>query len=254
MSLPLPAAISPSSQAPTFGSAASAVAAVGDHIVDVAQVGAVVVAQALRLVVNDGLELRHLVCDRQQLVDLLLVLRRCEFHLGVGQHVGELIRHRVGIDRHRNRAERLRRHDRGIDFRPVGADDRDGVAAPHAEAVETHRIGAHLVEQPRPAPGLPNAQILVAQRWPVGEQLRVTQQQLRKGIRLHLRARMAFGAGLGCHRVLRWPRWSRRAACSPSRCPPASSSSIRIDRRRRVKPWHSRVVRQWPDRPRGALC
>ena len=35
-------------------------AAVGDHLVDVAQVGAVVFAQAFRLVIDDGLELRHL--------------------------------------------------------------------------------------------------------------------------------------------------------------------------------------------------
>ena len=211
-------------------------AAVGDHLVDVAQVGAVVVAQALRFVIDDGLELRHLLRDRQQLVDLLLVLHRGELHLGVGKDVSEFVRHRVGIDRHRDRAERLRRHDRGIDFRPIGADDRDRIAAPHAEPVETDRIGAHLVEQLRPGPGLPNPQVLVTQRRPVGEQLCVAQQQLRKGIRLRLRAGMALGAGLGCHRVLRWPRRSRRAACSPSRCPPASSPSIRIDRRRRVKP------------------
>ena len=38
VSLPLPAAISPSSHCATFGSAAIAVAALGDHLVDVAQV------------------------------------------------------------------------------------------------------------------------------------------------------------------------------------------------------------------------
>ena len=40
----------------------------------------------------------------------LLGLHRGEAHFGMCQHIGQLIRHRVGIDRHRHDAERLRRH------------------------------------------------------------------------------------------------------------------------------------------------
>ena len=83
------------------------------------------------------LELRQPLRDRQDLVDLLLVLHRGEAHLGVGQHVGQLVGDRVGIDRHRDGAERLRRRHRPVEPRPVGADDGDGVAALEAEAVQS---------------------------------------------------------------------------------------------------------------------
>ena len=85
------------------------------HLVDRVQLGVVVVAQAPRLVVDHGLELRQPLRHRQDLVDLLLVLDRGEAHLGMREHVGQLVGHRVGIDRHRDDAERLRRHHRGIE-------------------------------------------------------------------------------------------------------------------------------------------
>ena len=95
----------------------------------------IVVAQAALLVVDHQLELGQALHDRQDLVDLLLILDRGEAHLGVGQHVGEFVGDRVGIDRHRNRAEHLGRHHRPIELRPVGADDGDGLAALEAEPV-----------------------------------------------------------------------------------------------------------------------
>ena len=53
--------------------------------------------------------------------------------LGMVEHIGHLVGDRVGIDRHRNGAERLRRAHRPIEPRPVGADDGDLVAALEAE-------------------------------------------------------------------------------------------------------------------------
>ena len=124
----------------------------------------IVVAQPARLVVDHLLELRQPLGDRQDLVDLLLVLDRGEAHVGMRQHIGQFVGDRVGIDRHRNGAERLRRHDRPVEPRPVGADDGDGVAALEPEPREPDRIGAHLVQHLRPGPDLPDAEILV----PVG--------------------------------------------------------------------------------------
>ena len=60
--------------------------------------------------------------------------------------------------------QHLRGHHRPVEPRPVGADDRDGVAALEAEPCKPDRIGAHLVEHLGPGPGLPDAEILVAER------------------------------------------------------------------------------------------
>ena len=219
VSEPLPAAISASSHGAELGIGGERRAAVGDHLVDVAQVGAVVVAQPLGLVVDDGLELRHLLRHGQDLVDLLLILHRGELHLGVGEHIGELVRHRVGVDRNRHRAERLRRHHRSVNLRPVGADDGDGVAAPHAKPVQADRIGAHLVEQARPGPGLPDAHVLVTQRRPVAERAGVAHQQLRKGVRLRV--------GAGNRLEFLWALASAATASSIGRAGPAARPAPR---------------------------
>ena len=141
-----------------------------DDVVDRMQVAVVVVAQAAPLVVDHLLELGQAIHDRHDLVDLLLVLDRGEAHLGVRQHEGEFVGHRVGIDRHRHRAEHLRRHHRPIELRPVGADDGDGLAALEAEPVQADRIGAHDLERLAPGPSLPNAEILVPHRRPIAVQ------------------------------------------------------------------------------------
>ena len=121
-------------------------AAFRDDVVDRMQVAVIVVAQAAPLVVDHLLELGQAIHDRHDLVDLLLVLDRGKAHFGMRQHEGELVGDRVGIDRHRHRAEHLRRHHRPIELRPVGADDGDGLAALEAEPVQADRIGAHDVE------------------------------------------------------------------------------------------------------------
>ena len=104
-------------------------AAVLDDVVDGMEPRVVVIAQPARLVVDHLFELRQPVRDRQYLVDLLLIFHRRKAHLGVREHIGEFVRDRIGIDRHRHGAERLRGHHRPIKPRPVRADDRDGVAA-----------------------------------------------------------------------------------------------------------------------------
>ena len=110
------------------------------------------------------------------LVDLLLVLDRGETHFGMRQHKGEFVGDRVGIDRHRHRAEHLRRHHRPIELRPVAADDGDGLAALEAEPVQADRIGAHDLEHLGPGPGLPDAEILVPHGRPRAVQIGVADQ------------------------------------------------------------------------------
>ena len=140
------------------------------------QVVVVVVPQAALLVVRYLLELRQPLHDRENLVDLFLVLDRRVARLGMGQHEGEFIGHRIRIDRHRDGPEHLRGHHRPIKFRPVGADDGDGVAAFKTEPVEADRIGAHDFEHLQPGPGLPDAEVLVPHGRPRPMQISVTDQ------------------------------------------------------------------------------
>ena len=143
----------------------------------------VVVAQPARLVVDDLLELRQPLGHRQDLVDLLLVLDRGEAHLGMGQHIGELVGDGVGVDRHRHGAEHLRRHHRPVEPGPVGPDDGDGVAAREPEAGQPGRVGARLLQHLAPGPDLPDAEVLV----PVGRappvQAGVADQELGERVR-----------------------------------------------------------------------
>ena len=87
-----------------------------------------------------------------------------ERDLGMREHVGHLVGDRVGVDRHRHGAEPLRRRHRPIEPRPVVADDRDLVAALEPERREPDREGAHDLVHLGPGPGLPDAEILVAER------------------------------------------------------------------------------------------
>ena len=137
-------------------------ATVRDDLVDGAEAAMVVIAQAARLVVDDPFELRQPLGERQNLVDLFLVLDRGKACLGMREHIGDLVGDRVGVDRHRDGAEHLRRHHRPIELRPVRADDGDGVAALEAEPGKPCRICAHLRQDLCPGPDLPDAEILVS--------------------------------------------------------------------------------------------
>ena len=52
-----------------------------------------------------GLEQRAALLDREELVDLFLVLDEGEPHLGVVEDIGHLLGDRVLVDRHRNAAQ-----------------------------------------------------------------------------------------------------------------------------------------------------
>ena len=76
---------------------------------------------------------------------------------------GDFVRHGVGINRDRNGAHHLRRGDRPVEPRPVGADDGDGLAGFKPEPDQALRDGARLLVDLAPTPGLPEAQILQAE-------------------------------------------------------------------------------------------
>ena len=77
----------------------------GHQLVQRGQARLVVLAQAARVVVKDMGQLRALGAQFEHLVDLLLVLDHGEAHLGVVDRKRAFGRHRVLVQRHRNRAQ-----------------------------------------------------------------------------------------------------------------------------------------------------
>ena len=141
-----------------------------------------VMPQAARLVVVDVLEGRALRQDLEQLVDLLLVLGDGVAHLGVLDRKRHLGGGSILVERHRDRAEALRGGDARVDARPVRPDQDDMVAALQPTLGEAAGEGERLVGVAPPGPGLPDAEVLLADRGSRAAHLGVVQQEFRKRI------------------------------------------------------------------------
>ncbi len=77
------------------------------------------------------------------------------------EHRGDLVRHGIGVDRHWNCADHLRRGDRPVEPRAVRANDGDRLSPIEADGEETDGDGARLVVDLGPGPRLPEAEILM---------------------------------------------------------------------------------------------
>ena len=184
--------IAATSSGPTFATSASkkpgcvaiARATGGEQRVEWREAGLVVVAQAARVVEPDVRQLRALGANLDQLVDLLLVLDHREGDVGVGDRPDELGRGRVLVERHRDRAERLRREHRGVEPRPVLADHDQVLAALQACFGEPAGERLHQLGEGAPGERLPDAELLLAQRRRVRARGGVIEQEAREG-RLH---------------------------------------------------------------------
>src|SRR6267154_3104125 len=97
--------------------------------------------------------------------------------------MGNLVCDRVGIDRHRYRAEHLGGRDRPVEARPVGTHDRDRIAAHDTELRQPARKGTDLLVRLRPGPHLPDAEVLVPDRRPAAAHTGVMGQKFWKGVR-----------------------------------------------------------------------
>ena len=155
-----------------------------DHRLDGVELAVIVVAQAPGLVIEHVPEMRQALSDRKQLVDLLLVLHDGEDDLRMVEDIGHLLRDAVGIDRDGNGAEPLGGAHRPVELRPVVADDRDLLAAPQPEILQSLGEIADMLRDFGPVPGLPDAEVLVTIGDARGALAGVAQQQFRKGVRL----------------------------------------------------------------------
>ena len=141
-------------------------------------------AKPARVVEPDVLQPRALRQDFEQLVDLLLVFDDGKADIGVLEHERHFGRHGVLVERHRHAAQGLRRHHGPVQARPVVADDGQAVAALESPCSEAAGENANLARDLSPGPGLPDAQVLLPERRPVGPYPRLVQQKARKSVRL----------------------------------------------------------------------
>ena len=123
------------------------------------QHGVGVVAQAARIVVHHALQCRALFAHLQHLVDLFLILDHGDADFGVLQHIDHFLRDGVLVQRHRNRAQRLRGHHGHVETRAVLADDGHVHAGPDAGSGQAVRDLAHVLGDLRPGQRLPDAEV-----------------------------------------------------------------------------------------------
>jgi hypothetical protein len=153
------------------------------QVVEAHQLGLRVMAHAARIVEVDVLELRALRHDLEELVGLLLVLHERVLDVRVVEDVDHLLRDGVLVDRHRDATEGLGRGHGPVQARAVLADD---MTHPALEPLRGEPAGerAHLALDLAPGPGLPDAEVFLANRRPVRTDLRVMQEQARKRVQL----------------------------------------------------------------------
>jgi hypothetical protein len=134
------------------------------------------------LVVKQICEPRQTIGDRQYLVDLFLVLRDDEVDARALEHKRDFVGDGILVDRHRNRAEHLRRRHRPIEPRPIRPGYRDPVALGEPEIGEALRERPRLLVDLAPGPGPPNAEHLVPKRRSSAADARMTPQQLGESV------------------------------------------------------------------------
>src|SRR4030095_9904288 len=120
------------------------------------------VARTWRALVNDSRNIRHRLAYFEQLVDLLLVFDDREADIGVAEYEGHFGSHGVLVHRHRGPAEALRRDYCEREPRRFFTNDRQMIAAAEAGLMQAGRELLDLVGRLRPAPFLPDAEILFA--------------------------------------------------------------------------------------------
>jgi len=132
----------------------------------------------------------HARADLKQLVDLFLVLGYGEGHLGMIEHEGHLVGHRVLVDRDRDRADALRGHEGPVQPRAVVADDGHLLARLQTERLKTESKRPNFIVRLGPRPCLPDSQVLFADCRAILEDRRVSQKQFGKCVYVQLRSRL----------------------------------------------------------------
>ena len=140
-----------------------------------------ILPQAARIDVDDVAQRAEPVAHAGDLVDLLLVLDHGEGRAAVIKHVGHLLGRAVLVDRHGNRASRLHRHHGPVEVRPVAPGDGDELALLQPQLHQPQRERLDLLPGLRPAPALPDAELLLPIGGRIGEFAGVALEDRRDG-------------------------------------------------------------------------
>jgi hypothetical protein len=121
---------------PAFGVLASALERLAEvlDLLERMQVGVIVFLEAARQIVDDLMHVGDAVGDRNQLVDLFLVLNHGHRDFGVAQNIRHFLGDGVLINGDGHRPDALCCHERPVEPRPVRANDRDPVSAGETKA------------------------------------------------------------------------------------------------------------------------
>ena len=146
------------------------------------QSGIVVFPHAARIGIDDVLEVRRAIGQRQQLVDLLLVFGEHQFGVAIAEKVRRFLVQHVAVKAEAHGADGVR-CDFGSDpVRPVVADDADDVAAPETEFDHAEREIMHARLVVVPGEDAPQPEVLFAQRDLAAVLPRIEAQQFWKSI------------------------------------------------------------------------
>ena len=157
-----------------------------------------VLLQPVRVVIDHGLQqqgrhigvcrarqLRVLLPQPDELVDLLLVFGHDDLDAGEGEDVEQLFADRRGVDADDRSANALRGQLGNEPFGSVVTEDRDDVAALDAEGSQTVREIPHAGGIQAPTHGRPDAIALLLHRGRIGARLREVREQPREGVASH---------------------------------------------------------------------
>jgi hypothetical protein len=214
------------------------------QVVEAEQAALAIVAQAPWIGVDDVLEPRTLLAHQEQLVHLLLVLDHREARLRVADDVLHLLLDGVLVEGHRDPAERLRGEHGPVELWPVVAHHRRPVPAGEPERGQAEGDQAGLLDVLGPAVGLPDAEVLLADRDLVREALRVVQGELREGVQRRIEHQAPVTRRPRVHWATAGGPWRRRAL--PHEC----GSRGDCCRQARLRHWREslRSSRAYPER------
>ena len=188
--------------------ARGAVAAERRELVGFDQPRVVVFPHAARVGIDDVLQQRHPIAEREQLVDLLFILGEHQSGLAIAQQIGGFLVEHVAIEAEAHRADRMRSDLSRHPVRPVVADNADDVVFAQPQFDHAQREIMHPGLVIVPGEDAPQPEILFAQRDLAAMFLGVETQQFGIGVGLgsaagviHHAAVSAAGMSSGSTRV-----------------------------------------------------
>ena len=122
----------------------------------------VIFAQTAWIQIDDRLKIFQTVANVEDFIHLLLITGHDKPRIAVVQNIGNLIAHRVLVNRHGHSANRLCRQHGPIQIRAVATRNRHVIPFFCTQREQTQGQGLHLLHRFTPGPALPNTKFFLA--------------------------------------------------------------------------------------------